>query len=191
MNLSYFGKERYRWEDDEKGNAILKNDDFVKEELNHEGDGLLEGKTAFGAIDEKGYLFVSSEFIRLSYLQNFFRKNGGFGVWIPPTKEDGSFNDDYNVPDESYFIIISRDSDGNKLYKWSFKDTDKRNIEEMQIEGIFIVDNFIKDTEYTKKYSASMSSKWYDFNCPGDTCAPITVIDLEPLSKKDIESKNY
>lgn len=183
IDITYYEKERWRWEEDANGETIFKNDEQIKENLDHEGDGDIKGKTSFATIDDKGHIFIGSEFHRPPFLNNFYRENGGISIWIPGKKEDGS--DDIN-----YVIVISDSSDGNKLYKWSIKDRNK-DTQLMQLSGTFFVNPIVNSKDYSKKVSYSMSPQWAEEFCGPDDCNDTNIIDLEALSKKEIESKKY
>lgn len=184
LDLTYFENERWRWEEDKNGNVIFdKNDEQIKENLDHEGDGDIIGKQSFATIDDKGHMFIGSEFHRPPFLNNFYREKGGIAIWIPGKKDDGS--DDIN-----YVIVISESSDGNKLYKWSMKNRNK-DIREMQLNGTFFVNPIVTSSDYSKDVHYSMSTQWSEEYCGADSCNDTNIIDLEALSKKEIESKKY
>ena len=210
LNITYTEQKRYRNARDAKGNFIIDYDDeYTKNIIGEDGieDGVkkedlnnlcmkeiidgLEGKESYGSVDKDGYIFIKSEFKCKAFLNNFnfFRNKGSFGIWIAGKKEDGS-------DDRNYHIIINADSKNNSLFKWSIKDREK-NTEEMQLSGNFFVNKFIDAHDYGEQSSEqrvdSMSPQWgstyngaYEI---GDQ--NMEVIELQPLSKKEIESKNY
>lgn len=206
LDLTYIEKVRYRDAYDKKGNIIIDYDDKFSNEIRPDealDDGVkkenlnklcldeeLDGKESFGVIDSNGHIFISSEFKCRPFLNNFnfIRKKGSLGIWIPGKKDDGS-------DDENYHIIITNDSKNNTLFKWSIKDREK-NIEEMQLTGTFFVNKFIDSHDYgesAEQRGAAMSPQWggayngaYEI---GDL--NMEVVELHPLSKKEIESKKY
>lgn len=206
LDLTYIEKIRYRDAYDKNGKIIIDYDDkfsneimpdeaiddgVKKENLNKEClNDELEGKESFGFVDQNGHIFISSEFKCRPFLNNFnfIRKKGSLGIWIPGNKDNGS-------DDENYHIIITNDSKNNTLFKWSIKNREN-NIEEMQLTGTFFVNKFIDSHDYgesAEQRGAAMSPQWggmyngaYD---AGDL--NMEVVELQPLSKKEIESKKY
>lgn len=198
LNITYTENERYRDAYDKYGNIIIdENADMdgtpKKEDLNKLSTEL-EGKISYGAVDSNGNIFIKSEFKFLPFLNNFnfLRKNGEIGIWIPGKKEDGS--DDIN-----YRIVIKEESKDNSSFKWSIKDRNKDS-KEMQLTGIFFVKKFIDvhDSDYgsdkaTSQTIATMSPQWKERYSGLDQIGldNMTVIELLPLSDKEIESRNY
>lgn len=196
LNITYTESERYKDAYDDKGNIILdENADMdgtpKKEKLCNKG---LEGTTGYGAIDKDGYIFVKSEFKCLPFLNDFniLRKKGEFGIWIPGKDEGGK-------DDKNYRIIITEQSKNNSLFKWSIKDR-KKNYEEMQLTGIFFVNNFLDthESDYGADENSehtifTMSPQWREKYSGLDQIGidNVIIVELEPLSQKEIESKNY
>lgn len=201
LNISYIENERYIDLVDKNGNIILDDnaemdgtpakDDLNKkcmESIVDDDDGL-GGKDSYGLVDPEGRIFIRSEFKCKRFLNdfNFLRTNGGIGIWFP--------NETDSSKDITYRIIITGDSNKNSLYKWSIKNREN-NVKEMQIEGTFFVNDFIdahnsdhKSIENIK----SMSPQWGDYYNGMEQIGidGIEIIELQPLSKKEIESKNY
>lgn len=207
LDLTYTEQKRYRDARDEKGNIIIDYDDKYSNSIRGEDaidDGVkfedlnktclgeeLSGKESFGYVDPNGHIFISSEFKCRPFYDNFnfIRNKGGLGIWMPGKKDDGSNGD------ENYHIIITSDSKNNTLFKWSIKDREK-NIEEMQLTGTFFVNKFIDSHDYGESADqriAVMSPQWGGMYNGAVEIGDLNmeVVELQPLSKKEIESKNY
>lgn len=154
----------------------------------------LEGKESYGMVDEDGYIFIKSEFKCLPFLNdfNFLRKKGDIGIWIPGNDKGGG-------EDQNYRIIITEAAKNNSLFKWSIKDREK-NRDEMQLSGTFFVNKFLdaRESDYgsTKEsvYSIfTMSPQWKAMYNGMELIGKenMTIIELEPLSTKEIESRKY
>lgn len=209
LDLTYIEQQRYRDAIDKNGNVIIDWDDkfsneilpdgaldtgVKKENLNDSCSGELEGKESYGMVDNDGHIFIKSEFKCLPFFNdfNFLRKKGDIGIWIPGKGEHGE-------DDKNFRIIITENSRNNSLFKWSIKDREK-NRNEMQLSGTFFVNKFLdahesdygsdKESVYT---IFTMSPQWIArYNGLEDIGKEnMTIIELDPLSKKEIESKKY
>lgn len=206
LDLTYIEKIRYRDAYDKNGKIIIDYDDKFSNEIRPEeaiDDGVkkenlnkicsgeeINGNESFGVIDQNGHIFISSEFKCRPFLNNFnfMRTKGSLGIWIPGKKDDGS-------DDENYHIIITSDSKNNTLFKWSIKNREK-NTEEMQLTGTFFVNKFIDSHDYGESADqriAVMSPQWGGMYNGAEEIGDLNmeVVELQPLSKKEIESKNY
>lgn len=179
LNLTYFENSRVEYKSDWSNHTYS----FSKVPLNEStegGDG--NGIDLVGEIDNNGYVISSSKYHMGLFMQTFTRDRGGFGIWIKDIGEDRG-------KDKNYIIDIPKNSDGNILYKWSMRDYDHK--EEMNLEGTFFVEKFVSNLDYNKKSGSRMSDQWENESCEGDACYPITIIELDPISKRDLKIKNY
>lgn len=209
LDITYNEKIRYMYARDKKGDIVFTEDENDKDTEYSDYSSMpkivrlnnicvnneLDGNESFGAVDSDGYIFVNSEFKCMPFLNdfNFLRKKGEIGIWIPGK------GDENNSIDNAYRIVITEASKSNSLFKWSIKNREK-NIDEMQISGIFFVNNFIDshESDYGSNKGSTqtiytMSPQWRAMNSGRDQIGieNITVIELDPLSRKEMESKNY
>lgn len=185
LDLTYFEKNRIEYKHNEVkdkfGNTISMN--FEKVPLFEEGEGGNgNGIDLVGEIDDNGYVVVSSKYHMGLFMQSFNRDKGGFGIWIKDSGDDRG-------KDKNYIIDIPKDSDGNILYKWNMKDYNHKT--EMNLVGTFFVEKFINNLEYNKESGSTMSHEWEEDSCEGDACYPVTIIELNPISKKELKIRNY
>ena len=187
LDLSYKETKIFKWQEvkNSKGEVV----NYVEETLLEEGARRETGDDAIGVIDKDGYFSVNSKYIREPYCLNFFRNIGGIGVWV--SGQTATWKEDVALQ-----IVIPRDSEGNKLYQWGFKDKNNRYDEtgaEMRLVGTFFVNAFTSTQDYTGEVIGFMSRQWLEVNesLSGDTMNDTQVVELEPLSKKELEAKNY
>ncbi len=173
INIKYFEEERFTYR---------KKHPSERDILSTETDTTYEGHDLIGEIDPNGHIIVCSDYKYFGpYMMSLHRYRGGFGIWI---KEDK----DNKIIDKNYLIIISSDSDKNRLYKWNIGDSR----EEMILDGIFFVEKIFSISEYDNITSAKMSYEWLDKACKDGECfGGSFVIDLNPLNKKEIEMLKY
>lgn len=200
LNISYIENERYIDLIDKNGNIVLDDNAEMdgtpaKDDLNKkcmgppDDDDGIGGKNSYGSIDTEGRIFIKSDFKCKRFLNdfNFLRTNGGIGIWFPNEKDSSK--------DMTYRIVITGDTNKNTLYKWSIKNREK-DIKEMQLEGTFFVNDFIDAHNYDHNSTETienMSRQWRDYYNGMDQIGidGVEIIELQPLSKKEIESKNY
>lgn len=188
LDLTYFEKNRcfykshYDYSNNNMGAYSFTKD--ILEEDTEGGNG--NGENLVGELDNEGRVIVSSKYIMGLFMQSFFRHNGGFGIWI---KGSGDSIEDRFKTDKNYIIDIPRDSDGNTLYTWNMRDYGHK--EEMRLIGTFFVEKFIDSLKYTKQSGSSMSHEWEESSCDGDICNDITIIELNPISKKELQMRKY
>lgn len=121
--------------------------------------------------------------------RSFFRENGGFGFWEKNPKTTLENDLDY-----AYQLAIPYKSEGNSLYKWNL--TEPEYYSEMntfKIAGVFLVSQEVDEDKYGKN-AGFMLEKYYEEKCWSlgvDFCIGPKVIELQPLSKKEIELRNY
>lgn len=170
LDITYFEKDKYFYTDiDNRAHKFNINNPQIK-----------NGETLLALIDNNGYFHVGSRF-NINENNTFLRENGGFGVWLTGNYQDGS-------DDKFYIIDISNSSNNNILYKW-YQDKDGA----MRLIGNFLVRSPVNWREY-RDTDAVMSPQWYHAFCAGGddlACSPIDVIELDPISQKDISLKNY
>lgn len=216
LNINYKEDIRYIYARDKKGEVIVTDDENDKD-TEYSGYDIrpkiirlndvclrneLDGNESFGAVDPEGHIFIKSEFKCIPFLRdfNFLRKKGEIGIWIPGEYKNSKGEDGGDdLSGSAYRIVITDASKSNSLFKWSIKDREK-NADEMQLSGIFFINTFIDshESDYGSSKGSeqtidSMSPQWREENAGRDQIGieNIIVIELDPLSKKEMESKKY
>lgn len=192
LNISYIEPEVFSNEynvnfikgsKDENTKNIYKN--FDREWLED-----TEGRSA-SLFGEDNLFNVVSDSKIYSYESQFVRDNGGFGFWCKNYNQKNDKDLDF-----TYQIAIPYKSNGNTLYYWGDKgeNAGNHNDKKMYLEGIFFVNKLVNESQYAKEekyymYPDYCQEKFFDYDA--EKCYPPDIFDIEPLSKKEIESKKY
>lgn len=196
LDIKYYENERY-FNNTKETNGVYETE---KEDLNSEGSyEPLTGEGGYGIIDDKGRILVFSDFFRGQKFMSFIRYGGGFFIWLPTTADDNRQSDSWIVGADQrdkhvkdYMILILKNSENNTLYKWNVINP-KNNINEMQLSGNFFIKKMVNTSEYKEPGRVVASEQWMDKFCNSDEgiCKDMNIIELDPLSEKDIEFKKY
>jgi len=182
IDINYTETSSYELDFNDSGEARISVFDFENGK---------KGKNAIGEVDINKMITVTSDYISLPFVKNLFRENGGFFLWL--RKNSGNVNND--TADEKFLqVIIPVESNGNKLYLWSFDESQTPGAldspKKMIFSGRFFINKFIKSEKYVGRQLAT-PSEWDETYCGGDTCEQTELVVLDPLDAKELETGNY
>lgn len=153
-------------------------------------------KKAIATFGDSKLFSVISDYRADYHGEWMYRENGGLGVWC--RDKDTNINTGKNN-DFSYQILIPYPSNGNKIYNWGFGSDDHKYKEDNSylcamehLSGTFFVNKLIGAHEYGLKESV-MHPK-YEVEMQGfygEWMAAPELFELEPLTEKDLQLRNY
>lgn len=191
LNISYVNGNLYN----KFGEKIEEVSEYKNEEGHeqnkNEGMGIYgkDGITLFG--DNKLFSVVSN-YRRDPHGEWIYREEGGIGLWCKNEKTSSENNKYFDL---AFQLIIPAASNGSKLYKWGSdpEDVIADTYDYMDhLSGVFYVHKLQKAHEYGQKESVMHPQYAQEFQWKyGEWLAAPEIFELEPMTKKDIEMKDY
>lgn len=183
-----------KWMFNEEGYNDLGDTDLGYEK---EDDLGVIGKPQNSYFGENNLFNARAPYRRDYHHEWMFQENGGFGFWCKNSKTNKSKQEYHDI---EFQIDIPYSSNNNKVYYWGYDVNDKienTNSPEWEgfmehLKGTFLVGEVQDAHSYGQKtsfmhpsYTQEMNGRW------GEWITAPQIFALEPLTKKDLELKNY
>lgn len=173
--------------------------DFADEDLGYEKEdnGVTIGKPQNSYFGENNLFNVRAPYRKDLHDEWMFQENGGFGFWCKNPKTN---KDKQEYHDIEFQIDIPYSTNNNKIYYWGYDTNDIRHKDNTpewdganeHFRGTFLVNEVQDAHSYGQKvslmhpdYAKEMAGRY------GEWLAAPQVFSLEPLTKKDLDLKNY
>lgn len=181
-----------RWMFNEEGYSDLSDPD-LKYEV--EEDGVTIGKPQNVYFGENNLSNVRAPYRMDFHGEWMFQENGGFGFWCKNPKTDKNKQEYHDI---EFQVDIPYSTNNNKIYYWGYdsNDINHDNSSEwsanVHFKGTFLVSEIQDAHSYGQKisfmhpsYTEEMMGRW------GEWITAPQIFALEPLTKKDLDLKNY
>lgn len=177
--------------------------DLADSDLNYENENeegavvTVQGKAQNAYFGENALFNARAPYRRDNNYEWMFQENGGFGFWCKNPKTNKNKQEYHDL---EFQIDIPFSTNNNKVYYWGYDADDKiqkDNSPELDgfiehVKGTFLVSEVQDAHSYGQKisfmhpaYTEEMMGRW------GEWITAPQIFALEPLTKKDLDLKNY